>query len=181
MTKSNKSPESSSITNSITVFSTRLGWMAIVGSDGVLRQLAFGHQSAKDARAALDPELARDARTEDWNPGLVERLKAYAAGEVEGFPDIAVDVGPQTPFARRVTACCRSIPPGQTLSYAQVAAKAGSPGAARAVGQCMATNRIPLVIPCHRVVQSGGGLGGYSAPGGLDLKRRLLDMEAKSD
>ncbi len=129
--------------------------------------------------AAIDPDLARDAQTAKWNPDLVRRLQVYAAGEAEAFRDVAVDPGPQTPFQRRVTTCCRSIQPGQTLSYAQVAAKAGSPGAARAVGQCMANNRIPLVIPCHRVVSSGGGLGGYSAPGGLKLKRRLLDMEAK--
>ncbi len=114
--------------NSVTVFPTRLGWMAIVGSGKVLRQLSVGHRSAKEARAALDPELTRDVRTADWNPSLVRRLQAYAAGKAEPFWDVAVDPGPQTPFQRRVTACCREIPPGQTLSYGQLATKAGSPG-----------------------------------------------------
>ncbi len=75
-------------------------------------------------------------------------------------------------------AACRRIPWGQTRSYAQLAAVAGRPGAARAVGSVMAKNRVPLVVPCHRVIASSGQLGGYSAPQGLSLKRRLLAMES---
>jgi methylated-DNA-[protein]-cysteine S-methyltransferase len=164
--------------NSVAIFRTSLGWMAMVGSDRILIQLTVGHDSPGDAMAALDPELTRGARTTHWNPRLVRRLRDYAAGKPESFRDVPLDSGPQTPFQRRVTACCRLIPHGRTLSYGDVAAKAGSPGAARAVGQCMATNRTPLVIPCHRVVRSDGGLGGYSGPGGSKLKRRLLDLEA---
>ena len=74
---------------------------------------------------------------------------------------------------------CRRIPYGRTMSYAELAAKAGSPNAARAVGNCMAGNRIPLIVPCHRVVCSDGRLGSYSAPGGTRMKRRLLDLESK--
>jgi methylated-DNA-[protein]-cysteine S-methyltransferase len=130
--------------------------------------------------AALDPDLMRDARpaTANWNLHLARRLRAYASGKPESFRDVVVDPGPQTAFQRRVIACCRAIPRGETRSYGQLAAKAGSPGAGRAVGQCMAANRTPLVIPCHRVVRSDGGLGGYSAPGGQKLKRLLLDLEA---
>jgi methylated-DNA-[protein]-cysteine S-methyltransferase len=164
--------------NSVVVFPTSLGWMAMVGSGRVLKQLTVGHRSPGDAMAALDSDLTRSARTTNWNPGLVRRLRAYARGKAESFRDVVLDPGPQTPFQRRVTACCRSIPPGRTLSYGEVAAKAGSPGAGRAVGQCMAANRFPLVIPCHRVVRSNGALGGYSGPGGQKLKRLLLDLEA---
>ncbi|MEX1224432.1 MAG: MGMT family protein, partial [Pirellulales bacterium] len=73
---------------------------------------------------------------------------------------------------------CRRIPIGQTMSYAELAAVAGSPGAARAVGNIMAGNRVPIIVPCHRVVGSGGSLGGYSSSGGLRTKRRLLSLEA---
>jgi methylated-DNA-[protein]-cysteine S-methyltransferase len=152
--------------------------MAMVGFGRVLMQLTVGHGSPGDAMAALDPDLTHGARTANWNPPLVRRLRAYASGKSESFRDVAVDLGPQTPFQRRVTACCRSIPRGRTLSYGEVAAKAGSPGAGRAVGQCMAANRTPLVIPCHRVVRSDGTLGGYSGHGGQKLKRLLLDLEA---
>jgi methylated-DNA-[protein]-cysteine S-methyltransferase len=85
-----------------------------------------------------------------------------------------------TDFQRKVLDACRAIPPGETLSYAELAVIAGAPGAARAVGNVMRTNRIPLVIPCHRVVGSGGSLGGYSAPDGLAMKRKLLEREATS-
>jgi O-6-methylguanine DNA methyltransferase len=151
--------------------------MAIVGSRQVLKQLTFGHASAALAASALDPGLTEDARVVNWNPRLVRRLQAYAMGEEEDLRDVPVDPGPQTRFQRRVTACCRSIPRGSTLTYGQLAAKAGSPGAARAVGNCMAANRIPLVIPCHRVVGAGGRLHGYSGPGGQTMKRLLLDLE----
>ena len=163
--------------NSVFVFTTSLGWMAMVGSGRILKQLAVGHDSPGGAMAALDPELTRGARTTNWNPALVRRLRAYARGKAESFRGVVVDLGWQTQFQRRVTACCGSIPRGQTMSYGEVAAKAGSPGAARAVGQCMATNRAPLVIPCHRVVRSDGGLGGYSGPGGQKLKLHLLELE----
>ncbi len=78
-------------------------------------------------------------------------------------------------FQRRVYRVVCRIPPGEVRSYAWVAAAAGSPGAARAVGQALKQNPHPLIIPCHRVVASGGGLGGYSR--GLALKRALLDLE----
>jgi methylated-DNA-[protein]-cysteine S-methyltransferase len=77
-----------------------------------------------------------------------------------------------------VLQACRKIAPGKTLTYAELADKVGSPGAARAVGNCMARNRFPLIIPCHRVVGSNGHLGGYSAAEGIPFKKRLLELEA---
>ena len=79
------------------------------------------------------------------------------------------------PFARRVLRCTSDIPYGGHLSYREVAMEAGSPGAARAAGNALAANPIPIVIPCHRVLHSGGGLGGYG--GGLERKARLLELE----
>jgi methylated-DNA-[protein]-cysteine S-methyltransferase len=83
-------------------------------------------------------------------------------------------------FQRAVVGHCRRIPPGQTLTYGQLAARVGRPRAARAVGRVMATNRFPLIVPCHRVVAAGGVLGGFSAPQGLAMKKRLLAAEAAS-
>jgi methylated-DNA-[protein]-cysteine S-methyltransferase len=91
--------------------------------------------------------------------------------------DLALDLRSCTPFQRQVLRIVQTIPPGQTWSYADVARAAGKPGAARAVGQVMARNPVPLFVPCHRVVASGGGLGGFSAPGGLNTKRELLELE----
>jgi methylated-DNA-[protein]-cysteine S-methyltransferase len=161
-----------------TIFSTDLGWMAIVGRQNRLLHLRFDEPSKSAVLSSIRALLSPDAVEEDWNAPLVERLKVYAAGEPDDFRDIAVDHAGWTPFARKVLELCRCVSCGETTSYGQLAARAGSPRAARAVGNVMAQNRCPLVIPCHRVLGSGSSLGGYSARGGLKLKRKLLDMEA---
>ncbi|MGQ9576534.1 MAG: methylated-DNA--[protein]-cysteine S-methyltransferase [Thermoguttaceae bacterium] len=159
------------------MFRTRLGWMALLGRGSAVLQLTFGQGSARAAIAALDPRLLKTAQRLPWNPRLIRRLRAYASGKPVQFDDVAIDPGPLTPFQRRVIACCRAIPWGTTLTYGQLAAKAGFPGAARAVGNCMAANRLPLIVPCHRVVGADGRLRGYSGPGGQGMKRRLLQLE----
>jgi methylated-DNA-[protein]-cysteine S-methyltransferase len=88
-----------------------------------------------------------------------------------------VDLGRVGPFEREVLAELRRIPAGQVRTYQQVALALGEPGGARAVGTACARNPLPLLIPCHRVVRSDGGLGGYSLRGGVELKRRLLRDE----
>jgi methylated-DNA-[protein]-cysteine S-methyltransferase len=161
----------------ICVFSSSLGWMALVESNHKVQQLVFGHSSAKSALKSLDPEWVRDAVLRDTPSRLAQRLQAYAAGIFDNFRDIQIDIGDTSSFRRHVWAHCRRIPYGKTLSYAELARKAGIPGAARAVGNCMAANRVPLIIPCHRVVCSNGRLGSFSAPGSITMKRRLLTLE----
>ncbi len=160
------------------VFPSQLQWMAVVAAGTTVKQLAFGHSTAATARAAIDRGLLAGAIPGGADSPLVRRLQAYAAGMADDFRDIAIDLGPSGTFQHRVLQQCRRIPYGSTLSYAELAAKAGHPRAARAVGNCMAANRIPLLIPCHRVVCSDGRLGAYSAPGGTDMKRRLLALES---
>jgi methylated-DNA-[protein]-cysteine S-methyltransferase len=163
--------------NVLVVFPSRLGWMALVGAGDVLMQLSLGHRSPLAAAGACYPELVANARRGTWNEPLVRRIQAYACGVPGDFRDVRVDAGPLTEFQRRVLRRCRQIPYGKTLSYGQLAAEAGSPGAARAVGNCMAANRIPLIIPCHRVLRADGRPGAYSAPGGTRTKKRLLALE----
>jgi methylated-DNA-[protein]-cysteine S-methyltransferase len=110
---------------------------------------------------------------------LVRReLEEYFAGQRRRF-DLKLDWSLITPFARRVLRKTAAIPYGASLSYAEVAAEAGSPRGARAAGNALGSNPIPIVIPCHRVVHSGGGLGGYG--GGLERKRFLLELEGGSE
>ncbi|NIL99328.1 MAG: methylated-DNA--[protein]-cysteine S-methyltransferase, partial [Planctomycetales bacterium] len=116
--------------------------------------------------------------TPSWLDRLADRLQAYAEGQPDDFRDVAVDLDCFTRFQQRVLRACRTIPYGQTVCYADLAARCGSPAAARAVGNVMSNNRLPLIVPCHRVVGSAGRLGGFSAPGGLAMKRRLLRLEA---
>jgi methylated-DNA-[protein]-cysteine S-methyltransferase len=180
----------SSSQDALRVFPSDLGWMALVVVDGAVRRLTFGHGSAAAAKNALavGGDFCRrwdagDRRVGDGSrllQALVKRLQQFAAGVPDAFLDIPVDFGPSSDFQRRVLTLCRHIPYGQTLSYAKLAAQAGFPRAARAVGNCMAANPTPLLVPCHRVVRSDGRPGRYSAPGGATMKRRLLALETSN-
>ncbi len=160
------------------VFETELGWMGVAGTTSGAVRLTFGHETETDAmrRLSLAPgEMSPFV----WMDEAAEVLKQYAQGTETDLSRIPIDLPPTTPFRRRVRDVVRSIPAGETLTYGQVAALAGRPGAARAVGTVMSSNPVPLLIPCHRVVGAAGGLGGYSAPQGLPMKRRLLILECQ--
>lgn len=161
------------------VFSTELGWMALVGTGEVLGRLVFGYSSAEDAERALGSEWLERSREASWNSRLQRRLRDYAAGEYVEFDDIPVVMDNLTGFAREVILAARETRYGHTTTYGRLASQAGSPKAARAVGNLMAANPIPLVIPCHRVVYAGGRIGHFSAPGGSAMKRLLLEMERR--
>jgi len=155
-------------------FDAGFGWQAAVGSDRGLRYLTLpkgSRQEAIDEARRAYPDAVED-------PGafasLEDDLRRYFAGERVDLAGHATDIR-LTDFQRRVHEACAAIPYGSTMTYGELAAKVGHPGAARAVGQVMATNPVPLVHPCHRVLASGGGLGGFG--GGLPMKRRLLELE----
>lgn len=159
----------------LSLFQTQLGWFGLLGTETGLKKITFGHPSRKAAREALS---TTEVVERDWNPNLREQCEAFAAGKKVKFPKVPLDRDrPLTEFQQRVVDIVRAIPPGETLTYGQVAELAGSPGAARAVGSVMAKNPVPIVIPCHRVVGSSGCLGGFSAPGGVETKRKLLEAE----
>lgn len=166
----------------LVTFPSDLGWMAALGHGKTLCRLVFGYRSPQLAVAALS-EHVRGLPKEpisgrSWNPPWIARLQAFARGEPVNLRSIHVDPGPLTPFQQRVLDLCRQIPYGQTMTYGELAARVGAPRAARAVGNVMANNCVPLVIPCHRVTPAGGHLGGYSAAGGVRTKLRLLEAEA---
>ena len=155
--------------------------MALAWTENGLARLTFGHPSAAAAIASLDADgdwtTTRAWDLPRWVANLAERLASYAAGNAERFEDVPLDLSHLTAFQRKVVAKCRQISRGKTRSYGDLAAGVGAPGAARAVGSVMAKNRFPIIIPCHRVVGAGKSLGGFSAEGGLDTKRRMLALE----
>lgn len=162
-------------------FESKLGWMTIQFAGEKVTRLKFGYPSeAAMLRAARSDRFELDDHPPASIDDLRQRLVQFAAGEPDSFADVQLSTEHLTLFAARVTAECRKLGWGEVATYAELAARAGRPGAARAVGNVMANNRFPLVVPCHRVVGSGGSLGGYSAPGGLATKRRLLDVEQVS-
>lgn len=112
------------------------------------------------------------------NISLASRLlERYFLGEKVDFGSVEISMDSQSSFYRKVCKVVREIPYGHVMSYGEVAKKAGSSGAARAVGRVMATNPMPVLIPCHRVVAASGALTGYSASGGIRTKEALLKME----
>jgi methylated-DNA-[protein]-cysteine S-methyltransferase len=106
---------------------------------------------------------------------LIARLQAYFAGEAETFDDVAVDLEYETAFLTNCARALRAVPRGEVVTYGELAALAGAPGAARAAGSFCARNRLGLFVPCHRVV-GAGGLGSYGSHG-LSYKKRLLELE----
>lgn len=106
---------------------------------------------------------------------VVQLLQAYFAGEPAALEDVPVDLEYETAFLSRCAEALRTIPPGEVVTYGELAALAGAPGAARAAGSFCARSRLSIFVPCHRVV-SAGGLGSYGSYG-LDYKRRLLALE----
>jgi len=163
------------------VFPSELGWMALAWGGEQLTRFSFGHPSAAAAVASLEVDdewTTTDAKgAPSWVAELASRLQSYAAGNEERFDDVNLDLTHLSAFQNRVVRACRRIGRGRVRTYGELAAVSGSPRAARAVGSVMARNRYPIIVPCHRVVGSAGSLGGFSARDGINMKRRMLEME----
>lgn len=110
-----------------------------------------------------------------------EAMRRWMEGDPKSLAEVPVDLSGAPPFAAKVYRELRKVGPGETVTYGELARRAGSPGAARAVGRAMATNPLAPFIPCHRVVGHDGSLTGFSAPGGIDFKGRLLASEARAN
>lgn len=157
------------------VFKTAWGPFAVVGRGLKLLATYLPGPTASQIKALIESQFAGAVKDDSVLEDLQDYVKRYFAGECVNFR-VTLDVSDRTPFQRAVIAACRRIRPGKVMSYAALAASAGYPRAARAVGSVMSNNRAPLIVPCHRVVASSG-LGGFSANGGLDLKQALLEFE----
>ena len=157
----------------VRVFTTPLGRIGVAAGDrGVVRVMLPSAVAGRRCRASGASTGAAKAKA---HAAQAEReIRAYCAGRLREFT-VPIDLSGVPPFHRKVLAAARRIPYGRTVTYGELARRAGSPRAARAVGQAMAHNPVALLVPCHRVVAAGGGLGGFG--GGLALKRRLLALE----
>jgi O-6-methylguanine DNA methyltransferase len=120
------------------------------------------------------PPLHCERRPLPW-PGLERELQRYLKGQQPAWDDYPLDMSGYPPFTRSLLSAVRRIPYGETRSYREVAAEAGSPRAWRAAGQALKANRHPLLVPCHRVIRSDGRPGGFSGPPGW--KEMLLHLE----
>ncbi len=157
----------------LSILETRLGWIGLACSDRGVISLRL--PKATRALALEDLKQAFPTGTMAPTPEAIElALREYAEGQCGPF-DVPLDLSSLRPFQRAVLTAISHIPIGETRTYGWVARVIGKPGAARAVGQALHTNPIPIILPCHRVVASDGKLGGYG--GGLAMKIKLLRLE----
>lgn len=148
-------------------FNTKIGRCGITWNDEGIERVVMCPRKTKGA-TDKPPKYIKDA---------AKRITDHLAGKIDDLRDIEVDLSNFTPFTRKVYLALRRVQPGEVITYGELARMAGSPRAARAVGHAMATNPLPLIIPCHRVIASNGSLGGFSAPDGIRLKDQLLRIE----
>jgi methylated-DNA-[protein]-cysteine S-methyltransferase len=162
------------------VFNTAAGWIAVLASPEGLLENTLPQSSKEKAlnllniakyKAFLSPTPNRFA-------DLAQRFRDYFEGKMISFPDI-LDITSATSFQRDVWQAARMISYGETRSYSSVAREINKPRAARAVGQALGKNPLPIIIPCHRVIGSNGKLTGFS--GGMEVKKRLLSIEGVSN
>jgi methylated-DNA-[protein]-cysteine S-methyltransferase len=165
------------------VFETAAGFCAIAWSDAGITRFVLPSQTAE----ATEHNLRR--RIGNAEPGTptaevmaaVTAARRYFEGEKIDFSDLPLDLGGQSDFFKQIYAAARRVSWGSTTTYGSLAKEIGAgPETARGVGQAMARNPVPLIIPCHRVLAAGGKLGGFSAPGGTTTKQHMLKLEGIS-
>jgi methylated-DNA-[protein]-cysteine S-methyltransferase len=149
-------------------------WVAV--TDHGLAAVTFGGREGEFAGWIARRLRSTAIRSAERTAAARRELDEYLAGRRTAF-SLPVDLRHVTPFQRRVLEAARSVPRGHVVTYGDIGRRIGRPGAARAVGQALGSNPVPIVVPCHRVLASDGSLRGYSGRGGLRTKRRLLELE----
>lgn len=160
----------------ISTCKTDFGWVGIATSPRGLLFITLPQPTEEESLRRLWARWPEARFAEgDKLAEVKDRLQRYFAGQPVSFDDLTLDMSQATPFQKRVWEITRAIPRGQTRTYGEIARQSGSPRAARAVGQAMANNPWPVIVPCHRVLGNDGRLTGFG--GGLEMKRRMLEME----
>ena len=162
-----------------TLFDTAIGACGIAWNVRGIVGVQLPERSPSETRARLQrrfPE-AREALPAGPVREAIEGVVALLRGEPCALDTVTLDMDGVPPFHRRVYEVARTIPPGTTVSYGEVAARLGEPGAARDVGQALGQNPFAIIVPCHRVLAANGKVGGFSARGGVRTKLRLISSE----
>ena len=161
------------------VFETPIGHGGISWNDRGVSGIQMPEPEAASIRTRLQrrfPQM-RESPPPPHIQQAINEMTALLRGESPDLSYIHLDLDRVPAFERQVYELARGIPPGETLTYGQIATRLGDPLLARDVGQALARNPFPIVVPCHRVVAAGGKLGGFSARGGVATKQRLLAIE----
>ncbi len=158
----------------VTTIDSPVGPLLLAATSRGLLQVHFQWEDVDDSRRWIEDHIGPLDGEPGWLGAPVAQLREYFAGDRRRF-DLALDRRLSSGFRKEAQDAMAMIPYGQVMSYAEVAATAGRPRAVRAVGSACATNPLPLVIPCHRVVRSDGSMGGFA--GGVKTKEALLALE----
>jgi methylated-DNA-[protein]-cysteine S-methyltransferase len=162
-----------------TLFDTAIGPCGVVWSERGLAGVQLPESSPSHTRTRVLRRF-HDASHADPPPAVqdaIDGIVALLEGDKRDLGDIVLDMDDVPLFNRRVYEVARTIPPGSTLTYGEVAARIGRAANPRAVGQALGHNPFAIVVPCHRVLAAGGRMGGFSANGGVATKRRMLQIE----
>lgn len=160
------------------IFGTEWGYFGLLGSEKGLLRSCLPVESRSAAKTNLLVGISSAEYNPTWCMELQGAIKAYFEGQrVNFFRDVKIRWDGKSQFDRDIMKACRKIEHGKTISYGELARMAGREKAVRAVGGAMGRNRLPLIIPCHRVICANGRVGGFSAAGGVELKERMLKLE----
>jgi methylated-DNA-[protein]-cysteine S-methyltransferase len=162
---------------SYTIFKARPGYFGFCSTENGLYRTCLPTQSRLKTKKILTKGLKNPIFQKSLLPTLKNKIIAYYKGIYVDFSSEAIDLSEYTPFSQKILRACMKIRYGHTKTYKQLAASAGHPNSARAAGSVMAHNRLPLIIPCHRVIGSDDTLHGFSAPGGPKTKQKMLYIE----
>lgn len=162
-----------------TIFKTQWGYFGLCSSEIGICRSSLPMPTKDQAEKVLLSGLDNPVFKKSLLPDLQDKIVAYYKGDCIDFSQTAIDFSGYTPFSQKILQACMRITYGETKTYKELAHLADSPNAARAVGMVMSRNRIPLIVPCHRVLGSDGSLHGFSAPGGITTKKQMLTLESQ--
>jgi methylated-DNA-[protein]-cysteine S-methyltransferase len=163
------------------IFETKWGYFGLAGTETALCRTHLPESEPEKIESRLLKNLPDARFDKTFFKTIQKQIAAYFEGSLVNFsPDIPIAFNGLGSFSYKVLRACRDIKFGQRTTYAGLAKKAGRPAASRAVGNVLAKNPMPLIIPCHRVLRTDGKMGGFSAPGGISLKKRMLALEHKA-
>lgn len=172
--KNKKSTEKPPESTGSYVWKNKSGWCVLSWTSRGITALNFGLSTKNTALQMANNIVTTASTTPSFIPKTVEEMNRYFEGEKVKFT-AAIDYGSATEFQKAVWKAACKIPYGKTKSYGEVSESAGSPRGARAAGSALGANRVPIIIPCHRVLHGDGGIGGYAL--GTDVKKTLLILE----
>ena len=163
------------------VFNTKWGYFGLFGTKNGLLGTCLPNRD----RGKIKSQIVENVNSIKYDISLFRQIQEKIIAYFDGF---YVDFGSDIPivldgfslFGQRVLTACRDVRFGETMSYSGLAERVGRAGATRAVGRILAKNPLPLIIPCHRVIRNDGKIGGFSAQGGVKLKKRMLELERQS-